>query len=279
MSSASRSTRSITRRSSPRMAAAPWPASASPENTTAVTTVTATDANPADTLSYSISGTDAALFDIDSVTGELTFKALPDFENPLDANLDNNYQVTVTVSDGNGGTDTQDITVTVNQVSDTGTAVFSDSSTHPADQRLGRQQLRRDRATPRRYPTITASCRAPTRRPVTRRSSSASTPAAIRHRRRCGTAAAGPPCRSHGHGQRDLLVRRRGRLRAAERRCDRGLERQQPGGRQQAALRGLGRHELERAAEHHAPIPAPSRRTCASPSIRVPTPWCWSSTT
>ena len=102
-----------------------------PENTLEVTTVTATDANPGDTLSYSISGTDAALFDIDSVTGTLTFKALPDFEVPVDANTDNDYEVTVTVSDGNTGSDAQDITVTVTQVADTGAAVWSNTSTTP----------------------------------------------------------------------------------------------------------------------------------------------------
>ena len=115
-----------------------------PENTLAVTTVTATDANPGDTLSYSISGTDAALFDIDSVTGALTFKDLPDFEIPVDANTDNDYEVTVTVSDGNGGSDTQDITVTVTQVADSGVAVWSNTTDDSTEQRLGRQQLRHD---------------------------------------------------------------------------------------------------------------------------------------
>jgi hypothetical protein len=53
-----------------------------PENTLAVTTVTATDSNPGDTLTYSISGTDAALFDINSASGVLTFKDLSNFEDP-----------------------------------------------------------------------------------------------------------------------------------------------------------------------------------------------------
>ncbi len=101
------------------------------ENTTEVTTVTASDANPGDTLSYSISGTDVARFEIDSVTGVLTFKDLPDYEAPADANTDNDYQVTVTVSDGNGGTDSQDVTVTVTQVTDAGAAVWSNTSASP----------------------------------------------------------------------------------------------------------------------------------------------------
>ena len=91
----------------------------------------ATDANPGNTLTYAISGTDAALFEINSTTGVLTFKALPDFEAPADANTDNDYELTVTVSDGNGGTDTQDITVTVTQVTDSGAAVWSNTTATP----------------------------------------------------------------------------------------------------------------------------------------------------
>jgi hypothetical protein len=45
-----------------------------PENITAVTIVTATDANPGTTLQYSIvGGADASLFHIDSATGALSF--------------------------------------------------------------------------------------------------------------------------------------------------------------------------------------------------------------
>ncbi|MCB9775988.1 MAG: DUF4347 domain-containing protein [Nitrospiraceae bacterium] len=85
------------------------------ENITAVTTVTATDVDvPADTLQYSIiGGADMALFSIGSGTGVLVFNTAPDFEAPGDANTDNVYEVTVQVSDGNGGFDTQAISVTV----------------------------------------------------------------------------------------------------------------------------------------------------------------------
>ena len=86
------------------------------ENTTAVTTVTATDAD-SDPVTYSISGGgDAAKFSIDSTTGELTFVAAPDFETPTDANGDNIYEVTVKADDGHGGTDTQAISVTVTDI-------------------------------------------------------------------------------------------------------------------------------------------------------------------
>ena len=66
--------------------------------------VSATDANN-DTLTYSLSGTDAASFDIDTTNGQLQTQAALDYETK------SSYTVTVTVSDGDL-TDT--ITVTVN---------------------------------------------------------------------------------------------------------------------------------------------------------------------
>ncbi len=58
-------------------------------------------------------GVDNALFALDPLTGVLTFAVAPDFEAPADDNMDNDYEVQVTVTDGGGLTDTQDITVTV----------------------------------------------------------------------------------------------------------------------------------------------------------------------
>ncbi|WP_414867917.1 VCBS domain-containing protein, partial [Pseudomonas sp. IT-194MI4] len=95
------------------------------ENTTAVTTVVATDADlPAQTLSYSIlstAGTDFSKFSISS-SGVLTFNSAPDYENPQDVGGtagDNAYVVNVQVADGNGGIDTQTITVNVQNVVET----------------------------------------------------------------------------------------------------------------------------------------------------------------
>jgi Ca2+-binding RTX toxin-like protein len=71
------------------------------ENSTAVTTVTATDIDgPA--LTYSISGgLNADAFNIDPATGVLTFKTAPDFEVPSDTpDRDGLFAVNVTVSDG-----------------------------------------------------------------------------------------------------------------------------------------------------------------------------------
>ena len=69
------------------------------ENQTAAYEAAATD-DEGDTLVYSLSGTDAALFTIDTATGEVSFIAAPDFEMPGDADGDNVYDITVTASDG-----------------------------------------------------------------------------------------------------------------------------------------------------------------------------------
>ena len=72
-----------------------------PEGRTPVTTLHATDADASAILTYSIvGGADGALFGIHASSGELRFTTAPDFENPLDANADNVYQVVVRVSDG-----------------------------------------------------------------------------------------------------------------------------------------------------------------------------------
>ncbi|WP_257555134.1 cadherin domain-containing protein [Sphingobium sp. CFD-2] len=89
------------------------------ENGTAVTTVTATDPDMGQTVSFSIvGGADAALFAIDAMTGELRFLTAPNFESPADADRDNVYQLIVAANDGNGGVDTQTLSVTVNDVPD-----------------------------------------------------------------------------------------------------------------------------------------------------------------
>jgi hypothetical protein len=90
------------------------------ENTTTVLTVTATDADlPVQTVSFSITGgADSSKFSIDTNTGELTFQAAPDYENPTDADTDNVYVVQVTANDGAGLTTTQTINVTVTGVNE-----------------------------------------------------------------------------------------------------------------------------------------------------------------
>ncbi len=91
------------------------------ENQTAVIDINATDDNDSEGagLTYSLTGgEDQALFTLGSSTGVLTFTNAPDFENPGDANGDNDYLAQVTVTDSSGLTDVQDLTVTVTDVAE-----------------------------------------------------------------------------------------------------------------------------------------------------------------
>ncbi len=88
------------------------------ENQAAVTTVTSSDVDGG-TPSWSIvGGADASRFTIDTGTGVLVFNTAPNYELTTDADGDNIYLVTVQVADGNGGFDTQAISVTVTNVNE-----------------------------------------------------------------------------------------------------------------------------------------------------------------
>ena len=71
------------------------------------TPVAATDTG--DTLEYSLSGTDAAKFTVDTGNGQLKTVVGETYDHEAKAS----YAVTVTVEDGNGGSDTIDVTLTV----------------------------------------------------------------------------------------------------------------------------------------------------------------------
>lgn len=87
------------------------------ENGTGVVyTIEAGDADE-ETLIYSIEGTDAGLFNVNSSTGEITFKTPPDYENPADDNTDNVYEITVKASDGELE-DTKAVAITVTEVNE-----------------------------------------------------------------------------------------------------------------------------------------------------------------
>jgi hypothetical protein len=82
----------------------------------AFTSVTPTLANsPGGTITYSLSGTDAADFTIDSATGVVSMVAR-DFENPVDANENNFYNLIITASTPGGSSATDEFTVIVNNV-------------------------------------------------------------------------------------------------------------------------------------------------------------------
>ena len=68
------------------------------EGQTAIGTVSAADADGAD-ISFALSGPDADALLIDA-DGVLSFAEAPDFEAPADADGDNTYEATITVSDG-----------------------------------------------------------------------------------------------------------------------------------------------------------------------------------
>ncbi len=87
-----------------------------PENTTAVTTVVATDPDAGTTLVYSlVGGVDKSQFQIDPATGALAFISPANFESPTDADSNNTYVVEVEVSDGTL-TDDQTLTISVTDV-------------------------------------------------------------------------------------------------------------------------------------------------------------------
>ena len=93
-----------------------------PENTEAGENigapVTATDPDTGDTPAYTLGGTDAAFFDIDTSTGQLQTQAGLDYE------VKNTYTVTVTASDGTL-TATVDVTVTITNIDEAGTVTLS----------------------------------------------------------------------------------------------------------------------------------------------------------
>lgn len=94
------------------------------ENQTTVTTVMAMDADD-EPLTYTITGgADQGFFNLDPMTGVLTFIAPRDFEMPQDAGMNNGYVVQVTATDASdGGTAVQTITVNVQDVNEAPTRV------------------------------------------------------------------------------------------------------------------------------------------------------------
>ena len=87
------------------------------ENTSSVTTAQATDEDLGASLSFSISGTDASDFSINSSTGALVFATNPDFEAPADSDSNNSYLIIVAVSDSIA-TDTQTVTINISNVTE-----------------------------------------------------------------------------------------------------------------------------------------------------------------
>ena len=102
------------------------------EDTTVGTYMVSGD-NAAD-ATWSLSGADMALFDLDADGQEATLKFMdaPDFEMPADADTNNMYMVTIEVmytdDEGEVDTDTRDVTITVTNVEEDGMVALDTES-------------------------------------------------------------------------------------------------------------------------------------------------------
>ena len=96
------------------------------ENSTAIGTITVTDADANTALAYSLGGNDAASLTLDSATGVLAFASAPDYETK------SLYLVIVTASDGTNS-ESQDITISINNLNDN-TPIFISNSQLTADE-------------------------------------------------------------------------------------------------------------------------------------------------
>ena len=83
----------------------------------AVATYTASGPDAASARWSLVGGDDAGQFRIGSSSGELTFVSAPDYENSADADMDNEYMVTVSATDGTN-TATLEVTVMVTNVNE-----------------------------------------------------------------------------------------------------------------------------------------------------------------
>ncbi len=95
------------------------------ENQTSVGTASASDAD-GDSLTYSLSGTDASSFSIDGSSGVITFNAAPDYE------IKSTYTATLTASDGTTSV-SQTITINISNINEL-PQISALSSTHTPDE-------------------------------------------------------------------------------------------------------------------------------------------------
>ena len=85
--------------------------------TSTIYTFRASDLQQGNTITWSLTGADSGAFAI-SESGALTFNDPPDFENPADANRDNEYELAVVATDDEGNTDRVDFTITVTDINE-----------------------------------------------------------------------------------------------------------------------------------------------------------------
>jgi len=95
----------------------------SDENTPTSSVVYDANANDANTLTYSLAGgADANLFNINTYTGEVTFKTSPDYEIPTDNGANNIYDFTIRATDTAGNTADKAVQLNVNNLIETSIA-------------------------------------------------------------------------------------------------------------------------------------------------------------
>ena len=84
------------------------------------------------TITWSLTGTDRGAFTITTDTsgrGVLAFLNPPDFENPVDSDRDNAYQLAVVATDDDGNRDRVDFTITVTDVNEVPTIMVEGTAT------------------------------------------------------------------------------------------------------------------------------------------------------
>lgn len=106
------------------------------ENTTQAYTANATSDRA---ITYGIveADKDQGLFNIDSATGEVTFISAPDFENPLDGDTDNVYELTLMASDEDGNSVTIDVAITVEDLDENKPVFISDTNVEVVENSTG----------------------------------------------------------------------------------------------------------------------------------------------
>ena len=95
------------------------PADFAEKGTGTVASFEATDED-GDAIKWSLGGDDDANFNIGEDDGVLTFKSAPDFESPIDADMDNVYKVTIIANKGE-----KPVTVTVTDIEEEGSVDLS----------------------------------------------------------------------------------------------------------------------------------------------------------
>ena len=115
------------------------------ENATgAVYTATRSDVDGGDTVTWTLTGADAALFTIDALTGVVTLVGAQNFDTPGDANADGVYEITVRATDAGGLFDQRNVQLTL-----------TDAAVAPADEPAN--PMAGQSAPPPPLPTVPAS--------------------------------------------------------------------------------------------------------------------------